>query len=157
MRLSELAALVAEYRAGLEAEMALLHRLQALAVRQHAASKAGEYTTLREISDQREGVMVNLVTVEHGLKPIRQALAEARDVLADVLEFRQVAELHQTAAELVSVILTSDRQSLETLKEAEIARRFAARTIEKGESTLAAYRRVVVPPLTNATLVNRKG
>jgi hypothetical protein len=155
--LSELGALVEEYRAGLEAEMALLHRLEALAVRQQAASKSGEYHALREVSDEREGVMASLVTVEHGLKPIRLALVEARDVLADVLEFQEVADLHRTAAHLVSAIITADQESLSALKEAEVARRFAARTIEQGESTLAAYRRVVAPPLTHATIMNRRG
>ena len=101
--------------------------------------------------------MASLVTVEHGLKPIRLVLAEARDVLADVLEFQEVTALHRTATRLVSAILSSDQRSLCALKEAEVARRFAARTIEQGENTLAAYRRVVAPPLTNATLVNRRG
>jgi hypothetical protein len=157
VRLAELGAVVEEYRAGLEAEMALLHRLEALAVRLTEASEDGDYATLREVSDERERVMANLVTVEHGLKPIRVVLAEARDVLADVLEFQEVTALHRTATRLVSAILSSDQRSLCALKEAEVARRFAARTIEQGENTLAAYRRVVAPPLTNATLVNRRG
>ena len=53
--------------------------------------------------------------------------------------------------------MNSDQESLEALKEAERARRFVARALEQGESTLAAYRRVVSPTLTGATLVNRKG
>ena len=157
MKLADLGVLVEEYRAGLEAEMALLHRLEALAVRLRKASEAGDYATLREVSDEREGVMASLVTVEHGLRPIRLSLADARDVLADVVEFQEVTELHHTAARLVSAILSSDQRSMRSLKEAEVARRFAARTIEQGENTLAAYRRVVAPPLTNATLVNRRG
>jgi hypothetical protein len=157
VRLSDLGELVEEYRAGLEAEMALLHRLEALAVRQRHASESGDYATLREVSDEREAVMGSLVTVEHGLKPIRMRLAESRDVLADVLEFQQVAALHRTATRLVSAILSSDQRSLRALKEAEVARSFAARTIEQGENTLAAYRRVVAPPLTKPALVNRRG
>lgn len=157
MRLAELGAVVEEYRVGLEAEMALLHRLETLAMELREASEEGDYATLRDVSDERERVMASLVTVEHGLKPIRLTLAEARDVLADVIEFQEVAELHRTAARLVSAILSSDQRSMRALKEAEVARRFAARTIEQGENTLAAYRRVVAPPLTNATLVNRRG
>jgi hypothetical protein len=157
VNLSELGALVEEYRAGLEAEMALLHRLEALAVRLREASEDGDYETLHEVSDERERVMGSLVTVEHGLRPIRATLAEARDVLADVLEFQEVTNLHRTAARLVSGILSSDQRSLRALKEAEVARRFAAQTIEQGENTLAAYRRVVAPPVTNAALLNRRG
>jgi hypothetical protein len=44
-----------------------------------------------------------------------------------------------------------------SLREGELARRFAQDTLDQGETTLAAYRRVVNPPLANATLVNRKG
>ena len=44
-----------------------------------------------------------------------------------------------------------------TLKNAEQARHLAAQTLEQGESTLAAYRRVVKPTLASATLVNRRG
>jgi hypothetical protein len=54
-------------------------------------------------------------------------------------------------------VLTVDEGSLEALKEAELARRVAAQALEQGESTLAAYRRVVTPTLKSATLVNRRG
>jgi hypothetical protein len=46
---------------------------------------------------------------------------------------------------------------LQALRNAEHARRLAAQTLEQGESTLAAYRRVVTPALESATLVNRRG
>lgn len=157
MKLSELAPLVDQYRAGLEAEMALLHRLEALAAHQREASEAADYTRMTELGDERDTVMSSLVTVEHGLKPIRLALAGARDQLADVIEFQEVTALHRNAAQLVAATLTSDRHSRAALQKAEIARRFAAQMIEQGENTLAAYRRVVAPPFGNAALVNRKG
>jgi hypothetical protein len=50
-----------------------------------------------------------------------------------------------------------DRESLESLKRPRLARSFAARTLEQGETTLAAYRRVVAPHVSGAALVNRKG
>jgi len=157
VRLSELAPLVDQYRAGLEAEMTLLHRLEALAAQQRVATEAGDYGRMTRLGDERDAVMSSLVTVEHGLKPIRLALAEARDQLADVVEFQEVTALHRNAAQLVTAILASDRHSRAALQKAEIARRFAAQTIEQGENTLAAYRRVVAPPFANAALVNRKG
>ena len=57
----------------------------------------------------------------------------------------------------LTIATVVDRDSVEALKEAEQARRVAAQSIEQGESTLAAYRRVVSPGLTPATLVNRRG
>ena len=148
---------VAQYRAGLEAEMTLLHRLEWLAARQRETSQQGDLETLAAVSDQRDRVMAGLVTIEHELKPIRMALLEFRKSLDEVAEFRDVAVLHREAAALVERIVTKDRESLDALKEAELARRFASQSLEQGESTLAAYRRVVAPPLSGANLVNKKG
>jgi len=50
-----------------------------------------------------------------------------------------------------------DQDSVQALKNAEQARHIAAQALEQGESTLAAYRRVVTPTLASATLVNRRG
>ncbi len=148
---------VAQYRAGLEAEMTLLHRLEWLAARQRETSHQGDLEALAVVSDQRDRVMAGLVTIEHELKPIRMALLEFRKSLDEVAEFRDVAVLHREAAELVERIVTKDRESLDALKEAELARRFASQSLGQGESTLAAYRRVVAPPLSGANLVNKKG
>jgi hypothetical protein len=157
MNVHELPQFVAQYRAGLEAEMTLLHRLEWLAARQRETSQQGDLEALAVVSDQRDRVMAGLVTIEHELKPIRMALLEFRKSLDEVAEFRDVAVLHREAAELVERIVTKDRESLDALKEAELARRFASQSLGQGENTLAAYRRVVAPPLAGANLVNKKG
>ena len=148
---------VAQYRAGLEAEMTLLHRLEWLAVRQRETSEEHNLEALALVSDQRDRVMAGLVTIEHELKPIRMALLEFRKSLDDVGGFQEVAAMHREAAELVERIVGSDRSSLDALKEAELARRFASQALGQGESTLAAYRRVVAPEVPGASLLNRKG
>jgi hypothetical protein len=153
----ELSALMAEYRAGLDVELALLHRLESIADQQRDASRAGDMATLTAVSDQRDRIMASLVTLEHQLKPMRQRLAQYYATLASDPRFEDLVARHRDAAARVSTILSSDRESLDALKEAEDARTFIARTLEQGESTLAAYRRVVAPPATGATLVNRKG
>ena len=153
----DVAALLAQYRAGLDAELALLDRLKDLADQQREASRAGDLDALTTVSDARDRVMANLVTIEHQLKPIRLTLANRAGELADEPHFQEVAARHREAAARVTMILTSDRESLESLKEAELARSFAARTLEQGENTLAAYRRVVAPHVSGATLVNRTG
>lgn len=157
MKLSELGPLVTQYRTGLEAEMALLRRLDALSGQQREVSSSGELARLVAISEERERLMATLVAIEHGLKPVRQQLVAARTQLEDVVEFQHVVALHREAAELITEILSVDQRSMESLKEAEFARRTAAQTLEQGESTLAAYRRVVSPLLSSATLVNRRG
>jgi len=157
MNSPQLIQFVAQYRAGLEAEMKLLHRLEAIAMRQRETSEQGDLAALAEVSDQRDRVMAGLVTIEHELKPIRMALLEGRKSLEGLNEFQEVAAMHREAAELVERIVTSDRVSLDALKEAELARRFASQTVNQGETTLNAYRRVVAPPIEGPNLFTRKG
>ncbi len=153
----ELRGLVNQYRAGLEAEMVLLHQLEALASRQRETSQIGDLSGVPEMVDARDRVMANLVAIEHELKPIRVALSEHRTALEHLPDYEHLAGQHREAAALVSAILSTDQQSMEALREAEEARKFASKSVEQGESTLAAYRRVVSPPLTGATLVNKRG
>lgn len=153
----DLPPLMAQYRAGLEAEMALLHRLELLSARERELSEDGELDALPPIVDLRDSVMASLVRIEYELKPVRLALADVRETLTEDPDFQDLMALHREAATMVAAVMTSDEASMIALKEAEQARRMAARALEQGESTLAAYRRVVAPRLAGATLLNRKG
>ena len=153
----ELLPLVEQYRAGLDAELMLLHRLQAIAVDQRRASETDSTTDMQASLDHRDRVMATLVTVEHELKGVRQQLLKFREHLSDMPAFQEIVALHRQAAELVADIVAVDEDSVQALKNAEHARHLAAQTLEQGESTLAAYRRVVKPTLASATLVNRRG
>lgn len=154
---NELTPLVEQYRAGLDAELMLLHRLQAIAVDQRRASETGSATEMQATVDHRDRVMATLVTLEHELKSVRQQLLKYREYLTDMPAFQEIAALHRQAADLVADIVAVDQDSVQALKNAEQARHLAAQTLEQGESTLAAYRRVVKPDLASATLVNRRG
>jgi hypothetical protein len=153
----DLLPLVTEYRAGLEAEIAMLRQLSALATRQSEAVAGQSSDTLDGLTDARDRVMASLVAVESQLKPIRQALSEQQTRLRHRAEFQDCVALHREAAALAESILAVDEASLHALREAEMARRVAAESLERGGSTLAAYRRVVMPELSGATLINRKG
>ena len=157
MTFLELTPLVEQYRAGLDAELMLLHRLQAIAMDQRRASETGSATEMQASVDHRDRVMGTLVTLEHELKGVRQQLLKYREHLLDMPAFQEIAALHRQAAELVADIVAVDQDSVRALKNAEHARHLAAQTLEQGESTLAAYRRVVKPDLAPATLVNRRG
>jgi hypothetical protein len=148
---------IREYRAGLEAEISLLLRLERLDTSRHDASSHAGVLEIAALADEREHVMANLVSIEHTLKPMRALLVDARTTLQGEPAFQAVAALHRRAGDLVARILANDTQSLQALRDAEHARRFAAESMEKGESTLAAYRRVVAPPLEGARIVNRRG
>lgn len=152
----ELVAAISGYGAGLEAEMSLLERLRRLAARQQDAMAGGEINLLAEIGDQRESVMASLVEVEHQIKPLRGMLASGLERAAALPGFNEVVALHRAAGLLVSSIMSADRGTIEALREAEGRRRLAAQTVEKGTTTLAAYRRVVAPR-TKSAIVDTEG
>jgi hypothetical protein len=156
-RSGELEELVVAYGAGLDAELKLLRQLQRLAAEQREATGDQDFDRLTRIGEQRERVMAGLVHIEHELKPVRTRLAADRNTAAKCHGFDLLAARHRDAAALVNTIISSDRETLAALRDAEVARRFAAQTLETGETTLAAYRRIVAPPLSGPALVNRRG
>lgn len=157
MSVEQVTQLVEQYRVGLEAELSLLRQLEVVATHQREASEEPELGALDAPGEERDRLTAGLVAVEHQLKDVRRALAAARDEASRIDGFDDLVELHRTAATLVARILATDAESLRALQDAERARRAAAQALERGENTLAAYRRVVAPPLGNANIVNRRG
>jgi hypothetical protein len=153
----ELIRLLQQYRAGLEAELNLLRQLQVVSERQQHGTREGNFAAFDDAADSRDEIMRSLVTIEDGLRPVRQQLVEHRERAMHIEGFETVAALHREAAHLVGAILSVDRTSLSALADAELARRSAVASLEKGESTLAAYRRVLAPPVASATLVDKRG
>jgi hypothetical protein len=131
--------------------------LKQLALAQHDAMDAQDVRQLSVIAQERDRIMAALVKIEHELRPAREALATHRDAARSLEGFEEVASLHRTAADLVSTIVHSDQDTVRALQDAEVARRLAAQTMGTAGSTLAAYRRVVAPPLMGAGLVDRRG
>ncbi len=148
---------LAIYGPGLDAEVALLHTLKRLALAQRDATAQQDARQLGVIAQERDRVMAALVKVEHELRPAREALANHREDAATLDGFAEIAALHRVAAELVATIIHSDEDTVRALQDAEMARRLAAQTVGAAGSTLAAYRRVVAPPLMGAGLVDRRG
>lgn len=157
MTTDDLARLIEQYRAGLDAELSLLHQLDAIAHHQRTVTTGGDFRAFGNAADERDRLMQSLVTIEAGLRAIRQTLTEHRDEAARLTGFEEVIHLHREAAHLVGGILSTDEQSLSALADAELARRSAVVGLERGETTLAAYRRVLAPPVASATLLNRRG
>jgi hypothetical protein len=153
----DLGRLIEQYRAGIVAELNLLTQLSEVSARQHDVTHRGDLATFNDASDAREGLMRSLVMIEEGLRGVRQSLTEHREIASKLPGFDEVALLHREAAEMVSAILSTDQASLSALADAELARRSAFANLERGETTLAAYRRVLAPPVASATLLNRRG
>lgn len=139
--------LVEEYRAGIEAELCLLNQLAALADRQHDATASGDLGLFHTVSDARDALMRNLVILEEDLRQIRFALGEEGARADDAPGYSELADRHRSASAIIARILATDEQSMTALADAELARRSAVVSLEKGETTLAAYRRVLAPPL----------
>ena len=155
---SEFAPLLVQYRAALEAQITLLHHLLELAARGRSqAHDVSRPSDLHDVIDERERLMGTLVSLESQIQPIRNRIAGARNQLSHLAEFREIVELHRQAVALVEEVVHTDDQSRVALRDAELARRATAESLEKGESTIAAYRRVVMPSVSGAALVNRKG
>jgi len=154
---AELAQSLATYGAGLQAEVALLHQLEALAISQREYSASKDLDALARLSDQRGRLTAALVQIEHELKPAREAIARCLAAARRFAVFAEVLKRHRMAGELVARILESDRELLQQLQVAEQARREAAQAIETGENTLNAYRRVIAPAVMSVGLINRRG
>jgi hypothetical protein len=153
----DLADALAQYRAGLEAEIALLHQLEVVAARQRGVTARRDFEQLAVEGDERERLTRSLVALEQELRDVRARLLHGRLSVSTLPAYGEVLGLRQAASELVARILATDRESMQALTDAELARRAAVVSLEQGESTLAAYRRVLTPPLSHAALVDRRG
>lgn len=157
MSTQELLDAIAQYRAGLDTGVALLRQLASVAQRQHARSEQRDFAQLAVDSDERDRLTRALVAIEPGLRTVRDIVLRNHDAAQRVPGFEHVLELRQAAAELVNGILAADEASMRALSDAEIASRAAATSLEQGETTLAAYRRVLTPAVGSASLLDLRG
>jgi hypothetical protein len=153
----EAARLLEQYRAGIDAELTLLRQLAAVAHDQHQVTSVSDFGAFNRVADRRDSIMQSLVTIEEGMRVMRQALTAHRDVAVSVPGYDAVLARHHEAADLVNMILATDQKSISALADAELARRSAMASLERGENTLAAYRRVLSPPVSSARLVDKIG
>ena len=153
----EAARLVEEYRASIDAELTLLRQLAAVAHDQHQVTAASAFDAFNRVADRRDAIMRSLVTIEEGIRTVRQQLTVHHELAAHVDGYDQVVARHREAADLVNMILATDQKSISALADAELARRSAMASLERGENTLAAYRRVLAPPVSSARLINKIG
>jgi hypothetical protein len=155
---AQVADAIAEYRAGLQTGIELLRQLQGIADRQQQGSQQRDFTQLACEADTRTRLTNALVALEPGLVGVRARLmALPTAALHARQDYGEVLALRKVAADLVAAILRSDETSMRALADAELAHRAARATLERGEATLAAYRRVLVPPAGSASLVDVRG
>ncbi len=157
MTRNEVERLLEQYRCGLDAELMLLRQLSTLALQQRASTESREFERLASESDLRDRVTQQLVALEEGLAELRHRIGTVRAQAASLPEYQAIVSLRREAADLVSKVLSVDQESLKSLSDGETARRAALASLEKGETTLAAYRKVLAPPVEHAVIVDRIG
>ena len=157
MTRSELELTLEEFRKGLETELALLRQLQAVALQQREISTARDFDRFKVVSDERDRLTRSLLAIEQGMAEQREMLAAFRDDAQGIPVYGSILALRQASTDLVNDILGCDREAMKVLADAEMARRAAMASLERGETTLAAYRKVLAPPVSNAGLVDRRG
>ena len=157
MTSTDIGELVEQYRAGVDAELHLLALLADVAQHQRDATGAGDLTRFTAVADERDALMRNLVALEEHLRAIRVALGDDRDHHETPPAYAEIATRHREASQVITRILATDQESITALADAELARRSAVSSLDRGEATLAAYRRVLTPPLEHAKLVDKVG
>lgn len=157
MSTQELLDAIEQYRAGLETGVAILKQLHEVAARQHAGTTERDFPRLAAESDQRDRLTQALVAIEPGLRLVREIVLKHHEEAKALPVYPEVIELRQQAADLVNGILKTDEASMKALSAAELARRAAANSLEQGETTLAAYRRVLTPSVGSASLLDLRG
>ncbi|GMV23083.1 MAG: hypothetical protein AMXMBFR57_30320 [Acidimicrobiia bacterium] len=153
----QLSRLIDLWHAGLEAIRTVLRQLEHTAGLQRDATAARDFDGFHVAADTRDRLTRSLLTLEEGLRPIRRTLEEHTERAKRLPGYAGAASLHQHTADHVARILATDRESLDALAEAEIARRAVLASLERGETTLSAYRRALAPPVEGAVLMDRKG
>ena len=157
MTRGELELTLDEFRRGLEAELALLRQLQAVAGQQRAVTDAHDFDRFHMLSDERDRLTRSLLAIEQDLAVTRAMLGGLRDEASSLPMYGTILALRQASTDLVTEILACDQEAMKALANAELARRAALASLERGEITLAAYRRVLAPPVSNANLLDSRG
>lgn len=154
---ADLTTVLADYRTGLDAVLQLLAQLDGVASRQHALPHPPAADDLTALGTERERHLSALMALETQLLPLRQHIAAHLAEARELPGFAGVSDRHRRAADMIARIAGLDAESLEALQRADTDRRAAAQSIETGEATLAAYRRILQQPQPSAGLFTQRG
>jgi hypothetical protein len=145
------------YTSGLDAEIAILREVEALASEQRAVRARNELLPLAFLATRRAALMHELSAVEARIAPLRARVRVDLDRARRCPGYA-AAEASQTELEaLTRSLMAADRQFLVELEATLEARRREAHDLDTGGATLAAYRRIVVPDVASAGLFDSQG
>lgn len=148
---------LADYKAGLTEQVHLLHGLLRAAQDQFAASTSGVAHELAKASEERARIMSTLMALEHDQRGHRDTLHRHLDAVRLLDGFSEVSALHRVAEECVGRIHEQDASTRERLAREQALRTATAHTLDAGETTLAAYRKVLTSGGERSALVDQHG
>jgi hypothetical protein len=154
-RAADLAAVLNACRQGLEDELVLLAQLSQIAARQRTHADQRDLDALQQCIDERNALTAQLLAIEQTVRALRAALAASSAEASPLPGFADVSALHSRTVAAVQSILSLDGESIQELEGIVMKRRAAARSLDRGESTLEAYGRVTAPEASAALMSDR--
>jgi hypothetical protein len=148
---------VLAYTAGLDAEIALLQQVEALAAEQRAVWARDELLPLGALATRRAALMHEIAAVDAQIAPLRDRLRSDLERARRTPGYGRTEARRQDAQTLIHRLMAADRTFLTDLEASLEARRREAHDLDTGGATLAAYRRVVVPTIGSAGLFDQRG
>ena len=145
------------YTAGLDAEIAILEQVEALAAEQRAVWARDELLPLGGLATRRAALMHELAAVEARIAPLRDRLQADLSRSLGTPGYPAAEARRQDAQRVIYRLLAADRKLLTDLETSLESRRREAHDLDTGNATLAAYRRVVEPTLASAGLFDQRG
>jgi len=137
---------LASYAVGLDAMIALLREVEAVARRQQASAAARLFEQFARDSAERDRLTTALVNLDQELAPLRRLAIEHGGEWHGHPAQARVQALRATAAALIASVLTIDGNARSALADAGLARRADMANLEQGDATLSAYRRAATAP-----------
>lgn len=148
---------VPAYVAGLDAQIALLQQVEAIGAEQRAVWARNELLPLGELATRRAALMHEIATVEARIAPLHERLRTDLERALRTPGYGAAEARRQEAQALIYRLLAADRKLVADIEGSLAARRREAHDLDTGNATLAAYRRVVVPQVASAGLVDQRG
>jgi hypothetical protein len=143
---------LASYAVGLDAMIALLHEVEAVARRQQASAAARLFDQFARDSAERDRLTASLERLDQELAPLRRLAIDHGGEWHAHPAYARVQALRATAAALIAAVLTIDGDARSALSDAGLAQRADMASLEQGEATLSAYRRAVAVPSAGSRL-----
>ena len=148
---------LAAYTASLDSAIACLQQVEALAEEQRAAWTRNELLPLGALAARRAALMHDLAAIDTQVASLRDRLRGEPARVRQRPGFSTADARTRQARTIVDRVMAADRALLADLGQTVEARRREVHDLDTGGATLAAYKRVVIPAVQSAGLLDSRG